>query len=1194
MHGGKGLPRVASPQRVIGESGDIEVRVLGPLEVRVGGRVVPITSGRQAALLGDLALHAPEAISRDRLIDDLWGEEVPATATKALQVHVSQLRKALGSAAGALVTQAPGYALVIDPQRVDARRFERLLHEGSAALAGGDPAAAREHLHECLSLWRGRPFGELAAEDFARDEAARLEGIHAEAVELRIEADLVLGTTGLSGELAALVRAAPLRERLREQLMLALYRDGRQADALAVYQDARSALVEELGIEPGPALQRLQQAILRQEPALDAASRVVADQPRREVFVGRRREMADLVSALEESLAGRGVLCLVSGEPGAGKSRLAERISDEARSRGALVLAGRCWEAGGAPTYWPWVEALREYAARTDPAMLDRHLGSDRDEIARLLPELGDGVADGTADEGVDPDVARFRLFDAVGRFLARAAQAQPLALVLEDVHAADESSLQMLEFLARRLRAARILAVVNYRDNEVPPRSRAAAAVTDLGREPGTRRLRLDGLAPDEVERYIELVADVPDAAAPARLIHAETDGNALFVGEMVRLLVAEGRLGDAASATSWDFGLPDELRDVIERRLQRLTPGTQDVLGAASVLGRVFRLDLLEAVTGSTRSLVLDALEEAATARIVGPAAGAEGHMRFAHAVIRDVAYAALRATERRRLHGDAARALERAEAGELEVHSAEIAHHFFQAQDPLAVSYATMAGERAARLLAFEEAKRLYLLALDAQGTAAEGGTRSEVLLALADVEARSGDAAAAKARYLAAAAIARREELPGVLARAALGYGGRFVWGRSSSDPNLLPLLEDALAMLPEHDDQLRVRVLARLGASLRLGGGRPRGDGTTGREEAIAYADEAVAIARRIADPYTLAYALEGRMLAGLSPEVAATSECVVAVDELLAVAESSGHREQVFGALDHTVVGHWQVGDIDAVRAALRRMGQIAEELRQPAQLWMVTAETGILAMTEGRLAEAEELVARGLETGRKSETWNAIVSHELHLVLLRRAQGRAGDCEGSLEAVAREYGRYAVLRCALAAVHLDAGHDHRARAILGALVDARLQPLPRDETWLLAMSFLAEVAAGLGDAAAAVVLYDQLRPFEDLVAMSPPDGCLGAVARPLGLLAHVLGRTSDAVDHLRRGIEMDDRTGAAPFAAHGRRALAQVLMESDADEARSLLAEARATYEELGMTTYAAATGRLHATAATGAGPTS
>ena len=851
--------------------------------------------------------------------------------------------------------------------------------------------------------------------------------------------------------------------------------------------------------------------------------------------------MEQLVAALDEAVSGRGSLCLIAGEPGAGKSRLAERAAEEGRARGMLTLAGRCWEAGGAPAYWPWVEALRDYLARVDEATAERLLAADRPEIARLLPELGAEAVD----EGVDPDEARFRLFDAVSRFLVSAAREQPVVLVLEDMHAADPSSLQLLELLALRLRGSRVATVVNYRDNEVPPRSAAAATVTDLARVPGTRRLRLAGLAQDEVALYLELAAGVSDPGPSARLIHAETDGNPLFVSEMVRLLVSEGRLDAAATATSWDFGLPDELRDVIGRRLQRLPPEAQRVLGSASVMGRTFPLDIVEAVSATGSADVRDALEAASDARILSPSSPG-GYGRFAHAVIRDVAYAELAGAERRRLHAAAGEALEQARAGELEEHSAEIAHHFASAGErpAQAVAYARMAGDRAARLLAFEEAKRLYWLALDSLPPGSDDELRADVLLDLADVEARSGDEAAARARYLDAATIARRERMADGLARAALGYGGRFIWGRSPTDTNFMPLLEDALAARAGRDDPIRVRLLARLGATLRLGGGRPRTRAGTSREEALAYADEAVALARRIGDPAALAYALEAHLTVAWAPW--RCEETAREARETVAIAEAMGDRERAFGGLDHYVPPQWQLGNIEAVRGAMARMEQLVEELGQPAQRWMLTVYKAMLATSEGKLEEAEELIELGFEAGRRTQTWNSVVSHELHLVVLRRAQGRAGECIPTLETVAREYPDYVALPCALAAVHLEGGSRQRAQEIVDGFAGSGFS-LAEDETWILAMSFLAEAAAGLGDRDASGAIYDLLIPYDSHVAMSPPDGCNGAVARHLGLLAAALGRTAEAEAHLRHGIAIDERMGATLFAEAGERALARL-----------------------------------------------
>jgi DNA-binding SARP family transcriptional activator len=249
----------------------MDYRILGPLEVADGERIVPIGAGRPRALLVLLLLHPNQAVATDRLIDELWGETPPATAAKILQNTVSQLRRALGE--GALVTEARGYALKLARGAVDVDVFERAVAEARAAGAAGDPARASAGFAHALALWRGPALGELASEPFARAEAARLEERRAVVFEERVDADLALGRhEDLVGELEAAIALAPLRERRRAQLMLALYRSGRQAEALGAYRDARRVLVAELGLEPGPDLQRLESAILQQDPALELAS----------------------------------------------------------------------------------------------------------------------------------------------------------------------------------------------------------------------------------------------------------------------------------------------------------------------------------------------------------------------------------------------------------------------------------------------------------------------------------------------------------------------------------------------------------------------------------------------------------------------------------------------------------------------------------------------------------------------------------------------------------------------------------------------------------------------------------------------------------------------------------------------------------------------------------------------------------
>ena len=278
----------------------MEFRVLGAIEVWESGKRLAVGGGRQRALLAALLLRPNEVVSTDRLIDDLWGERPPETAATALHGFVSQLRKVLepdrgtGAAPSILVTRSPGYSLRVEPGQIDAHRFEQLSEEGRAALAADDPGDAGKRLREALGLWRGTALAEVADQPFARGEALRLEELRLRTVEDRIEADMELGMiAALVPELESLVAREPLREQLYGQLMRALYASGRQAEALDVYQQARRTLVDGLGIEPGPQLQELERAILRQDPALGEVVPVRAVRPQ-----PTRRRRPRLVHAL--------------------------------------------------------------------------------------------------------------------------------------------------------------------------------------------------------------------------------------------------------------------------------------------------------------------------------------------------------------------------------------------------------------------------------------------------------------------------------------------------------------------------------------------------------------------------------------------------------------------------------------------------------------------------------------------------------------------------------------------------------------------------------------------------------------------------------------------------------------------------------------------------------------------------------
>ncbi|TML33781.1 MAG: hypothetical protein E6G24_06660 [Actinobacteria bacterium] len=1150
----------------------MEFQLLGPLEVRRDDGPLPVRGPKQRALLVLLLLHANETLSRERLIDELWGERPPATAPKALQVYVSQLRKLL-EPARLLETTATGYMLRLEPGQLDLHRFETLLAEGRSALGDGAPGQAAHLLAEALSLWRGPALADLAYEPFAQTEIARLEELHLAAIEERIEAELQLGHHAeLTGQLEPLVTEHPLREHLRSQLMRALYRSGRQAEALEAYHTGRRLLVDELGIEPGRELRELEQAILRQDPALEPAAmpsapRQVSDREAQSPFVGREQELQELLGGLERAVGGRGVLYLLVGEPGIGKSRLAEELVSHARQRGAQVLIGRCWEAGGAPAYWPWVQALRVGVRGREPEELRVELGAGAPDLAQLLPEIRELLPELPEREAPESDWARFRLFDAASSFLRATSQGRPLVLVLDDMHAADEPSLLLLRFLARELADSRLLVIAAYRDVDPTLSDMLASTLTELRREPVTHRVALEGLPEPAVAEYIEAAAGRAPSEALVDAIQTETEGNPLFVGEVVRLLVEEGGLEAGAVE---QLAVPEGIREVIGRRLRHLSAPCFDMLTLASVLGREFDLEALEAVSGSGRDQLLGVLDEAMGARVVAAIPGAPGRVLFEHALIRDTAYDSLTSARRAQLHHQVGNALEDLYAADSEPHLAELAHHFFAAlpsgDREKALGYAIRAAERSVGQLAFEEAARLYEMALTLVEDDIE---KCELLLALGEAYARAGDMPAWKRAFREAAELADARQLPNHLGRAAFGYGGRILWAVSRDDQLLISLIERALDALGDEESALRVGLLARLA-------GGPLRDATHPPELKRARSEEAVAIARRIGDPATLAYALAGYTQAHLSPD--RYTAILPAAEECVAVALEAGDKERALEGYEQLFLHLLGLGDGEGARANLREMAQLAQELRQPPQHWLVAVNQTLLALLEGRFDDAEGLLGETLKLGRAAPRWNAVMSYGLQLYLLRRGQGRLNELAETLEADLREltFRTYPIVDCVLTRLYDEVGREDEARTLFDRLATDDFAQIPFDEEWLVSLGLLTEVAHSLGDRRRAGVLLDRLSPYADQVAVAYPEISMGSVSRYLGLLATTLSRWEVAERHFEDALAMNERIGTRPWLAHTQEDYGRMLLERgrERDRARAseLLDLALRSYEALGM----------------------
>jgi DNA-binding SARP family transcriptional activator len=1144
----------------------MELRILGPLDVRDGPRSITLGGGKERGLLALLVLNANETVSIDRLVDDLWPDNAPATAAKVVQNHVSRLRRKLGD--GLLVTQGSGYALRLEPGSLDVDRFEELVEEGRRALASGDPRRASALLQEALALWRGTPLSDFAFEPFAQTEIVRLQERRLVALEQRIEADLALGRhADVVGELEALVAANPLRERLRAQLMLAFYRCRRQAEALSVYQDARRVLTGELGIEPSTELQRLERAILQQDPALELRAPIEQRRHAASPLIGRERELGVLLDGLDETLSGHGGLFVIVGEAGIGKSRLADELAAQAREGGAVTLFGRAWEAGGAPAYWPWVQAIRSYLRGRDPTTVREQLGTGAADVAQMLPELRELLPDVGEPPSLDPEGARFRLFDATASFLREAGKAQPLVLVLDDLHAADVPSLLLLQFLAQQPAEMRVLVLGIYRDPELAPDHPLAPQLAELTRI-ATQSLQLRGLPEAEVTRFIEASDELEPSAGLAAAIHRKTEGNPLFVGEILRLAAAEGGLA-----------IPASVREVIARRLRHLSDACKRVLTLASVLGREFDLDALARVSERELDGLLELLDEAIAARVVGELPGAQGRLRFAHVLIRDTLYDELPATRRLRLHRQVGEALERLYASDLDQRLTELAHHFHAALPTgdagKAMEYARRAGHRAATLLAYEEAARLYASALEISETHAAGDKveRCELLLRLGDVQARAGDISAAKETFVRAAELAREAAMPELLARAALGYGGRFVWSRAWGDTKLVPLLEEALAALPEADSELRVRLLSRLAAG-------PLRD-ILPAEKREVMSQEAVDIARRLGDPATLAYALAGRNDANWGPEF--VEERLAIANELVEVAAAAGDGEWMYAGYDCRFNPLLELGDLSSAHRDHEAGARLAELLRQPAQLWDSAVRAAQLALFEGRFEEAEVAVHETLEVGLPAQSANAQLAFDLQTYALRREQGRLEEVIGVVEHAVHAYPGYPVWQYVLADALVELGRmDNARRAFDACAVNGFSMHL--EMQWLYSLCLLSEVCRELGDVDRAAELYGLMSPFARHNATLPPELCWGSVSRGLGVLAATISRWDEAARHFDAALEQNEAMGARPALAYTRYDYARMLLArgepGDSERAEELLAAAKALSEELGMTALVAKVG--------------
>jgi AAA ATPase domain len=891
-------------------------------------------------------------------------------------------------------------------------------------------------------------------------------------------------------------------------------------------------------------------------------------------FVGRDRELGLGLAVLDEVLRGRGRLLLITGEPGIGKSRLAEELATQAAERGAQVVWGRCWEAGGAPAYWPWVQSLRVLIRKTDAVELGARLGLGGGDIAQLLPEIQEVLGDIPAPRSLDPEAARFQLFDSVMTYLRATAAAHPLMVVLDDLQVADDPSLLLLRFAAAALGDDPMLILGTYRDTDLGPEQSLSPLLMNLAWEPAVRRLNLGGLAEADVSRFIEAATGFSPPESLARAVHQQTAGNPLFLQEVSRLFEDAGRLDPNWNEPGARVVIPATVREVIAQRLRPLSSESLNVLSLASILGREFSLDALTRLVGRVLGEVLESLEEPLAARVITDVPGTNNRLRFSHVVIRESLYDDIPSARRIKLHRRAGQCLEELYGADLEPHLAELAHHFFESSAGShvkeAVEYSRRAGRRAMLLLAYEEAVRLYRMALRSLGSAkaSDQVERCDLLLEFGDAQARAGDEVGRKESFLQAAELSKALGLSNHFARAALGYGGRLVWVRAGDDPGVIKLLEDGLAADGELEGALRAKMLARLAGALR---------DDPSREPRESLGRRAVELARQLDDPAVLAYTLEGLFAALWRPDN--PHERLAIADKMVAIGEQTMDLERLIVGHQNRALAFLELGDIPSVHREHAAIEHVAAELRQAAHNWLPATTSAQLALLEGRFEDAESLISVARRLRGRTNRSDAIEGYAVQMFQLRREHGSLEEIEYPLARSARELTWYPILRCALAVVYVELDREALARTEFDTLATNDFAGVPFDNKWMFSMSLLSEVACYLRHPAAGT-LYERLLPFAELCAVAGGDVCAGSVSRYLGLLAVAMARGDLALRHFDDALRDNERMGAHPSVAHTQHELAVTLAErggeGDGKRATDLLTAAGTTCNELGMTALA------------------
>jgi DNA-binding CsgD family transcriptional regulator len=891
-------------------------------------------------------------------------------------------------------------------------------------------------------------------------------------------------------------------------------------------------------------------------------------------FVGRARETAAFRGAFDRMLEGRRQILTLAGEPGIGKTRLAEEFGVYAGLRGAQVLTGHCYEEAGAPPYWPWVQILRDFVGALSPSELRRVAGAGASQLLPLVPELGDVLGAGEPGEDAPPEPghARFKTFDAIGGCLRRASEQVPLVLIIDNAHWADKASLALLEFLSQELVRARLLIVCTYRDTEIARQNPLLPTLAILGGGDSTVRVKLCGLDRAAIAQLAERVLGSALPASVIEEVDRQTDGNPLFVIELLKVLIEESR---DAGIEPIAVRIPDGVRETIGRRLSRLPDGVNDLLRVASVVGRSFGAGELTRVGSADIETALEALHLSEGAGFVEAVDSVSQEYRFTHALIRETLYDEIPTPKRLRLHGLVGEALASTGSEHEQSRLSRIAHHFYESaalgNASRAADYAALAGHEAMRLDAYEDALVQYGNVIDLlrqYGDADDERIRQAILLKSGAMTAtgRVNDAVRLLAESIETDDRAEDVEwLVDMLTK----------WIILSSDcaqAEQLPVLHRLIARLPDGDSAARAKLLAAQSFAER----------TLGRHSSVrALVDESTAMARRIGDPATMIYCLNSAILA-LRGDPGTIESRIALAAEFLRVAPPGDNAPRKGEASFLQALNLIEAGRIDAV------VGLLDEYERLPASKiglheYRTEALRVLIALLAGEYTGLSGRIEALREVGQKSRGEDAEGVYGAQMFMLHRDTGRLGAFAPIIERFATSPAHRAWTPGLMLAL-VEIGRPEPARREFEKLAANGFAAIPHDDMRVTTLVYCAEVCSVLGDVARARELYDLLSAHAGTFACHPTAVCFGSADLFLGMLAATVGDLDSARGHFDAAMRANASGRAWPWLARSCFQYALALGRSgaaeDEAEAERLLREAEQLAGSLGMEGLTAAIG--------------